>query len=170
MSWLKLGGGIAGLLALIGVFLWAKATLEKAAEADAYRACERAADSPVDPLDRCPKNTRARIDAARRAALCDTAIGADATKVDPYQVRIACSAPVKAIEARAAVAEANEADARRQLDIAHAQTDAAVARGEARAANLANRKADNDRTIATAPRTADGRVRCDADCLRQLAD
>lgn len=170
MSWFKIGGGIAGLLALVGVLLWVKSTLEKAAEADAYRACEHAAPSVADPLDRCPKATRARIETARRAEACDAAIGTDASQPDPYLVRVACSAPVKALEARAATAAINEADARSQLAIANARNDAALARAEARAATTATRKADNDRTLSLAPRTADGRVRCDADCLRQLAD
>jgi regulator of protease activity HflC (stomatin/prohibitin superfamily) len=66
-------------------------------------------------------------------------------------------------------AEANLADARRQIAEAERRTTAAIARAEARGETQSRRADDARSAIDAAPLGADGLLSCDAQCLRRLA-
>ncbi|MEO7691269.1 MAG: hypothetical protein ABIS51_18440 [Sphingomonas sp.] len=166
MSYLRLAGVLGGIGVAVAALIWITTTIDKAHQVDAFRACSKAAGSPSAALDACDKTIRPIVEAARRADLCETALSAK--PVNLYAVRIACSEQVKRIAADRDVQLANIADANAQLATARSDTAAAIERAEARATSNATRKAANDQVIETAPRTADGRVRCDAECLRKL--
>ncbi|MFZ5747677.1 MAG: hypothetical protein ACOY45_08445 [Pseudomonadota bacterium] len=168
MAWLTaLKFGLKfGLPALALAFLgWATVDRFRLAETvDRYRACTAQAAGSAQP-DACDDAVALRVNAARRAAECESALGGR----DLYAIRAACGEQVKRRDAEASAAEQSLADARAQLVAARAETAAAVERAEARATAQTNRIADNDRTISQAPRLDDGRVRCDAECLRRLS-
>ncbi|WP_066667380.1 MULTISPECIES: hypothetical protein [unclassified Sphingomonas] len=165
MSWLTLlryGG-----LALVGAFLtWAVIDRFRLADRVAqYRACDKAAATPGDPIDACSNTIVERVAAARRADDCEKAI----TAGDLYTLRASCTAGVKHQHAELGAAQARVANLDEQLRRALANTSAAVARAEARGVRLADRTAENARTIEAAPRRADGRVLCNPDCVRRIA-
>lgn len=165
MSWLTLlryGG-----LALVGAFVtWAVIDRFRLADrVSTYRACEKAAATPGDPIDACSRTIVARVTAARRANDCEKAI----TAGDLYALRASCGAAVKRQHAELGAARARVANLDAQLRRALATTSAAVARAEARGARLVDRTAENVRTIESAPRRVDGRVLCDPECVRGIA-
>lgn len=153
---------MAGLLALLVLAVrdWGAA---RRARAD-LKICAAAADGRK-PLDGCPAKVSVAIAAARAAAACEAALA----KPDPLGVRTNCKPAVQDRVARLAVAEANLADARRQLAQAEQQTIAAVSRAEARAKSTTERKARAKAAIAAAPTDAAGVIRCDAGCLHDIA-
>lgn len=167
MSYLRLAGLLGGIGAAVAAFIWITTTIDKAHQVDAFRACSKAAASPTAPLDACDKTIRPIVETARNAAACEAALGAK--PIDLYAVRITCSEQVKKVEADRDVQLANLADAEAQLATATADSAAAVERAEKRATSNVTRKAANDQIIETAPRTADGHVHCDAECLHRLA-
>ncbi|MDF7776890.1 hypothetical protein P1X14_16655 [Sphingomonas sp. AOB5] len=160
-----------GLPALIGMFLiWA--VVDRFDQAGKVREltlqrdnCIAVAEGKPGVPEVCPAQIAVHIRASARAAICEQALAGR----DLYAIRAACSEQVKRAVAERDAAIAERADLRTQLAQADARTADAVARAEKRATTTATRKADNDRTISTAPRTADGLVRCDADCLRRLS-
>lgn len=103
---------------------------------------------------------------ARRAERCDTALDTS----DAFTIDAACSRPAKQVVA--------ERDARtRERDAAQSQlTDTrrgqavAIASAEARGRTQTQRTERAETDLAAAPRTDAGLGRCDADCLRRLAD
>lgn len=167
MNWLRIGGGVLGLIA-IGSLLWIVADHKRLVAVEkAQKACIAGVKAKGDAGDisSCPAEIAARIETARRADACEAALqGANLSAV-----RAVCGLQVKRLQAERDAAAANLADTAGQLAGAKADRDAAVLRAEARATTTATRKAANDRTIETAPRTADGNVHCDAECLRRLA-
>lgn len=170
MSWLKLGGGIAGLITLIVVGIWLARTIDKARRFDDARACAAAAPSTDKPLDRCDPAIRLRIEQARAGVACEAAIASlNGPRPDGYALQLVCGEQVKRLHAGLDAARGDLADVNRQLAEARTTTAAAVGRAEARAVLLSDRKAQSDAAIAAAPRTGDGRVSCDAECLRRLA-
>lgn len=165
MSWLTaLRYGVPAATAAF--LIWATFDrFNQAAQVDRYERCEKAAGTPDQPTGECPALIASRIAASRRALECETAIG----KRDLYAIRATCGEQVKRVVAQLGAAESNLAAAQQDLKTERASRADAIARAELRAKTQANRTADNDRTIKAAPRTDDGRVRCDAECVRRLA-
>ncbi|MEO6217740.1 MAG: hypothetical protein ABIO86_17055 [Sphingomonas sp.] len=165
MSYLRLAGLLGGIGVAIAALIWITTTIGKAHQVDAFRACSKAATSPGAALDACDKTIKPIVEAARRADLCETALQAG----DSYAITMTCSEQVKRIGAELDAAQANLDDAQKTIAGDAATLKAAVTRAEARSTTTAARKAADDKTIQTAPRLGDGRVHCDAECLRSLA-
>lgn len=165
MRWLWVIGG--GMVAAAAMFIaWAVADRFRLADrVDRYEACEKAAGDAAAALTDCPPMLMARVDAARRADVCEAALHS----TDLYSIRASCGAGIKLVVAQRDAAVGDLADARRQIADLTTDRDAAIARAEGRATTFTKRIEANDRTIAAAPRTADGGVRCDAECLRRLS-
>lgn len=159
---IKAIGGIAGALALtLAVADWRGARIARSE----LRICAAAAGAVEKPLSGCPPKIAAAIVAQRQAIACEAAL----TAGELFTIRTACGPQVLDRVARLSAAEANLADARQQLAQAEQRAIAAVSRAEARATQAAERKARAQDALAKAPRSADGRVMCDARCLRALA-
>lgn len=155
---------IAG--ALIAFLVWGTVDRFRLAEkARDQAACVRAAPTADKPLDRCAAPIANRIGEARRAAECEAALAGN----ELYAIRATCGAQAKRVVATRDAATLSLASARAALALADETRDAAVARAEARAITATKRTEANDRTIRAAPRADDGRVACDARCVRALA-
>ncbi|MEZ5709704.1 MAG: hypothetical protein R3E02_09995 [Blastomonas sp.] len=169
LSWFRIGGSLAALVALAALAWLARDRFDQKAVADAARACEKAAGSESDALADCLPGLRAAIEAQRRAALCEASLGNPLPAQSRFAVRMACGEQVKrmAAERDALRIEADQARAAMQKLI-DGQA-AAIARAEARADQAQAKARKNEQTIQNAPRDPDGLVRCDAQCLRDLA-
>ncbi|MBI0530073.1 hypothetical protein [Sphingomonas sp. TX0522] len=165
MRWLWIiGGGVAAAAAMF--IAWAVADRFRLADRVAgYDRCEAAAGDMTAALTDCPAMLMTRVDAARRADVCEGALHSG----DVYTIRASCPAEVKLMVARRDAALSDLYDARAQIADLTNDRNAAIARAEGRAITFTKRIEANDRIIAAAPRTADGGVRCDAECLRRLA-
>lgn len=168
IGWIVAGtGGIALLwaaIATVGGFV------DRARDGKRYAACEAAAKLPAGELDTCSPTVRGLVEEGRRSRACTAALATlRSANPDTFAIRMTCPEDVKRLSARADAAEADLADANAQLAGAQQRQDTAVARAEARADSTAKRKAADDAVIAAQPRTPDGRVTCDAQCLRRLA-
>lgn len=162
---LKLAGAGVGAAALLFLAWGTFDRFQLAGEVRDHRACAAAVESPSAELGRCDGRIRAVALAARRGQDCEAAIGAG----DLYAVRASCGEQVKRLGARLTAAEANAADLTRQLGEERQGRAAAIGRAEQRAAANQSRRTLQDETIRAAPRAADGRLRCDAECLRRLS-
>lgn len=164
----KLGGLVAGLLALAGIIAGAVWLIRdhdrlKGVEREA-RACEAAVKNGEPTTTNCPQ---AISDGATRGQLyldCDAAIGVQ----DLYAIRAACSAAVKRRDAQAAALAAGNADLAKQLAAARDQLTGGLARAEARHSALTRKDRNANAAISLAPRGSDGRITCDDRCLREL--
>jgi len=141
------------------------------------RALSKFARTRTGAVDACSSAVKTLIQEARQARECDAALAvyrvaaptSAALGQSAFAIKMSCSEPVKTLVARADADAANLADAKAQLANAAQSTADAVKRAESRALNTANRKAADDAVISAQPRTADGNVTCDADCLRHLS-
>lgn len=158
---------IVAPLALIAAFAWlAVEHFRLRDEVRLVEQCTRAAASASASIDACPIAVKDRIEAVRRADQCEAAL----TQSNLSAIRATCGASVKLVAAERDAARADLSDARDQLAAAGRDRDAAVARAETRQSLHASRTTTNEMVIARAPIGADGRARCDDDCLRALAD
>lgn len=162
---LKLAGAGVGAAALLFLAWGTFDRFQMADEVRGHRACAAAVESPAGELGRCDGRIRAVALAARRGQDCEAAIGDG----DLYAVRASCGEQVKRLGARLAAAEAKAADLTQQLGEERQGRAAAIARAEQRAAVDTQRRNDQDDVIRRQPRSPDGRVRCDARCMRELA-
>lgn len=163
--------GVLGLAAAIGtLFALAADRFDQKAKADAAIACNKAAGAADKPLDAClPKVARA-IEAQRRSEACDHALAAPDLVKSRAAIRLVCSAEVKREFLARELAQTELAQANQTIAALIDAQDLAVLRAEARATS-ANQKAQaHAQTIARAPRDAGSLIRCDASCLRDLAD
>jgi hypothetical protein len=179
---LKLIGWIAAIVAAVGVTWGAIAMIGDAIEnihdGKAAKQCELGARTQSGAIDACSGAVKTLVQEARQARECDAALAvyraaaptSAALGQSGFTIKMSCSEPVKTLVARADADAANLADTKAQLAIAAQTTADAVKRAEARSLNTANRKAADDAVISAQPRTADGNVTCDADCLRRLSD
>lgn len=159
--------GLAALGMLVAFMAWSTWQRFHLAHVVAgYERCEKAAPSPDAALGDCPKVITARIDTARRSEECEAALR-DRTI---YAVRATCGEQVKRSVAERDALQTSLDSATAALTAAGADRDAAVARAEARTTDFNQRTASHDKTIDAAPRLDDGRVLCDAGCLRELAE
>lgn len=163
--------GTMGLAAAIGVLISLAADrFDQKAKADAAIACNTAALSADKPLDGCLPQTRLAIEAQRRADTCDHALAAPDLVKSRAAIRLVCSAEVKREFAAREIAQGELAEANQTISALIDAQDLAVLRAEARA-TTANQKAQaHAQTIARAPRDAGSLIRCDASCLRDLAE
>lgn len=113
----------------------------------------------------CPQAIADAATIAERSRDCDAGLAAR----DLYVIRAACSAPVKTRDAQATAHQFNADQLAEQLRQARAAIAGAVARADARSQTLTRKDRDAQAALDRAPRGADGRIRCDADCLRRLA-
>lgn len=158
---------IVAPLMLIAALAWlAVAHLQLRDEVRSAEQCARAATSARASIDACPIGVKDRIEAARRADQCEASLA----KSDLSAIRATCGATVKLVAAERDAARADLTDARDQLAAAGRDRDAAVVRAETRQSLHASRTAHNEMVIARAPIGADGRARCDDECLRALAN
>jgi type IV secretory pathway VirB10-like protein len=163
---------VAGIIAaaIVGFILWAVVDRFKlAAEVNQHETCIAAIAKPDQPVTACDPKIADKVTQARAADQCEIALAKPPTG-DLFAIRAACSEQVKRVVADRDAAAANYADDEKQLAGAQLRLDQAVSRAEARNLSTTQRKAANDRTIQAAPRDPDGRVRCDAQCLRDLAN
>ncbi|MDH7971760.1 hypothetical protein QH494_06150 [Sphingomonas sp. AR_OL41] len=167
LSIARIAAGIVAV-ALAGWLIWAvNDRFKLAGEVKQHKACLVAIAKPELPLSpACEPSIADNVASARQAAGCDGAL----TAKNIVAIRALCPTSVKTIVADRDAQAGNLVDANQQLDGAKQRLIDAVSRAEARAAGTAKRKASNDRTIQTAPRTADGSMRCDAQCLHDLAN
>jgi len=171
LSWLKIGGGVLGLVALAALLWAANDRFKQKEKADAARECAAAAadeTAPFDELDACLPPVKRRVEAARRADVCDDAIGNPLVAEARFAVRMSCSEPVKKLVADRDGKAVTIADLKQQLDDLQQDSREAVARAERRAGAAQERSERAKSAIDAAPRGDDGRVRCDAKCLRDL--
>lgn len=169
LTGLRLGGAIAGIIALaaiVGGLVWLIRDRDRLqAVEDRGIACETAVQKRTDPTASCPQAISDAATQSQRFIDCDAALKAG----DLYTVRAACSAEVKRRDAQATTLAADKTDLTRQLAEARDAIAGAITRAETRAA-ASNRKDRNAQAaIAAAPRSPDGRIRCDDRCLRDLA-
>lgn len=169
MNYLRLIGGIAGLLALVSVAFLVKDRFHQKTLADAAAACAVAASDPLKPVSDCLPSVKQRIEEARQAFLCDGALLPALKDEHRFAAQQACGAGVKRLIADRDAAAGESANLRQQLDTALAGRDAAVARAETRAAHQDERTGNARKAIDTAPRDDAGRIHCDAECLRRIA-
>lgn len=166
----KSAGSIFGLLVLAAVLFLARDRFAQKAVADAAERCAAATAKPVAPLGDCAPAIATSVNGQRRAALCDTALlhhAADTTA--RFVVLNACAAGVKRLFAERDTLNSRVDNLSAVLAEADARSTAAVARAEGRAATLNERNARVQSAIKAAPRDGAGRVTCDAECLRRIA-
>lgn len=166
MNYLKIGGGILGAIALLVVIGAFRDRARLAAEVRGYEACTSAVQRPAGDLTACKGPVQAVTEEARRARTCETALGQGDAGL--YAVRASCGENAKRQGAELTAARAELSDTRRQLSEERAGRAAAVSRAEARSTAQEQRRASQDETIRNQPRAPDGRIRCDAECLRRL--
>lgn len=164
----KLGGAIAGLLALAAIITGAVWLIRdhgrlKGVERQAL-ACEAAVKNGEPTTTNCPQAISDAATRGQRYLDCDAALVAG----DLYAVRAACSAAVKHRDAQATALAAGNRDLATQLAAARDQLTGGLARAEARHSALLRKDRNAQAVIAGAPRAADGRITCDDRCLREL--
>lgn len=166
---IRLGGAIAGLVvlaAIVAAAVWLIHDHDRLKGVErAALACEAAVRSGGDWATNCPADIATAATLAARYRQCDAALKTH----ELYAVRAACSEAVKRRDAEATALAADNADLARRLAEARADLAGAVTRATARATTLTRKDRDAAAAIAGAPRAADGRIRCDDRCLRQLA-
>lgn len=168
--WWRILGTIGVAVAIVALICLAADRFNQKAKADAAIACNTAARFADKPLDGCLPQTRLAIEAQRRADACDHALAAPDVVKSRAAIRLVCSAEVKREFLARELAQSELAQANQTISELIDTQDLAVLRAEARA-STANQKAQaHAQTIARAPRDAGSLIRCDASCLRDLAD
>lgn len=163
--------GLAGLAIAIGALLGLAADrFDQKAKADAAIACDKAAGSADKPIAACLPKVAEAIEAQRRSHACDHALAAPDLVKSRAAIRLVCSSEVKREFLAREIAQGELAQANQTITALIDAQSLAVQRAETRA-STANQKAQaHAQTIARAPRDAGSLIRCDASCLRELAD
>jgi len=147
------GAGVI-LLLVASLFGWAehKDIVSQAAIIKKHDDCLSALGGKGNVALTCDAAIVTFYDRAQHAATCDQALALGGT----------------APECSPAVADlfGTNVTLKTQLQSIVADRDAAIARAAARATSDAQRKAQDDRALAAAPRQPDGLIVCDAQCLR----
>ena len=170
LSYLKIGGGVLGAVALLAAAWLIKDRFHQKGLADAAQACAVAAADIEDAaaLDRCLPETRKEIAEARRARLCERALLPSLRPEARFAMAQACGAGVKRLVAQGDALAAERDGLKAQLATARADLAGATERAERRATLTQERNAHGRKIIQAAPRDAAGSIRCDAECLRSL--
>ena len=172
MNYVKLFGGLFAALALAAAGWLVKDRFHQKALADAAASCAAAAADPADEtsLSDCLPQVTIEIKQARQNRVCERALLPSLLPENRFLMQQACGSGVKRL-VEVGDAAAQERDSLKgQLTDARAGTAAAVSRAEARAAHQTQRTDDGHKIILAAPRDSAGNVRCDAECLRRLAN
>lgn len=164
-------GGVIGLALLVSAAWLIRDRFHQKALADDARACAAAASDPEDRQDLkpCLRETAAEIMAARQARVCESALLPTLRDETRFLMAQACGAGVKHLVVVGDAAASERDAALAQLAASRADAADAVLRAERRTQTKNERIKHADQTIQAAPRDAAGNVRCDADCLRRLA-
>lgn len=173
MSWLAIArlAGFAAVGAALAALVWLAADrFDQKAIADAAEACEKAAPTPADDLGKCGPNVAARVAADRTTVVCEGALFPELRDETRFTASQACGPGAKRLIAQGDAEAAEIASLKTALDKVTADTAAAVSRAEERGRAEQTRKNNARQIIDDAPRSADGRIACDADCLRHLAN
>lgn len=166
----KIGAGLLAMLAF-GVLVWlAQDRFDQKAKADAAHACNLAAGSADKSLDGCLVKTRLAIEGQRRADACDHALAAPDLVKSRAAIRLVCSAEVKREFLAREIAQGELTQANQTIAALIDAQDTAVLRAEQRAATANTKAQRHAQIIAGASRDAGSLIRCDASCLRDLAD
>ncbi|RHW17182.1 hypothetical protein D1610_11575 [Sphingomonas gilva] len=175
MNWLTLLKWLGPAVLLAGLGYVVLDWIDLREQDAAHERCIAASLDPAKDVEPCEPGLKGAITVMRRADVCDAALEpkardrSGAKTRDEFALRASCSGATKRLFAELIAAEGDLADAQGQLARSDETLSDAVARAEARATAQATRKAANASTLAAAPRAADGRVACDAECLRALA-
>lgn len=162
---------LAGIGVAIGaLFGLAADRFDQKAKADAAIACNKAAGSADKPIDACLPKVRLAIEAQRRADACDHALAAPDLVKSRAAIRLVCSAEVKREFLARELAQGELAEANQTIVALINAQSVAVQRAEARASTSNQKAQAHAQIIARAPRDAGSVIRCDASCLRDLAD
>lgn len=171
LPWLKIAGGVAGLVALLfavnAARAWWADHKHAQAEAEVLADCELlAAGKPAQGLCR-PLVREAVVDAVKARA-CRDGLQAGATPLDPWSVPLVCVQPVQDL-AKAHAERAGEV-ASRDGELANLRGGQAAAlnRLATRVEAQAKRTADAAETIRALPSRPDGRRVCDFECLSRV--
>ena len=171
IPYLRLAGGLLGLLALAGAAWLIKDRFHQKALADAAAACAVAAAAPNDdkPLDSCLPKVKAEIQEARQARVCESTLLPSLRSETRFAMSQACGSGVKRLVATGDAAAAERDGLAAQLSDARAETAAAVTRAEGRVTRQTQRTDHGQKIIQAAPRDGAGGIHCDAECLRRIA-
>ncbi|VWX62550.1 hypothetical protein [Sphingorhabdus sp. 109] len=169
LSYLKIGGGILGIVALASMAWLAKDRFAQKERADAADDCAAVAFKLTGDLDDCLPAVKSAITEYRRSETCDAGLSSQPAASGTFAVQQACSTEVKAVVAQRDAAKHNQDDAERLLAELKKNSLAAIERAETRAANITKRTNNAIQTIEAAPRGDDGLVVCDDACLRNIA-
>lgn len=167
---LKLGGGLAGVLALAAIGWLVQDRFDQKALADAAAHCNSAAGSLIAPLDECLPLVKPRLQADRQARACEAALLPQLRPETRFAAAQACGSGVKRLIAQGDAAAGERDRNAAMLADTRAATVRAVDRAETRSTRQQQRTDHATQTIRAAPRDAGGRIACDADCLRRLAE
>jgi hypothetical protein len=161
--WSLVGGGVA----LVASALWLMGLLRERdrlrVAVDLSRACTRAVESGAD-LSVCPQPVADAAERARRYLQCDAALA----EGRGYGIAAACSEAVKRRDAQASASAHEAVQLEAELTRTRAQARAALTRAESRAQSNLRSAQNAAAALARAPMGADGRLRCDDQCLREL--
>lgn len=163
------GGALIGVL--MGAILWlAFDRFRQKSLADEAGRCEVAALSSDEPLADCGPNVLARVAADRRTIVCEAALLPELSADTRFTARQACGPGVLRLIAIVDSQAAQTASLESLIAKLRADSADALARAEARGRTEQTRRNNAQQLIQAAPRSADGRITCDADCLRGLAN
>jgi hypothetical protein len=168
--WWRILGTIGVAVAIVALICLAADRFNQKAKADAAIACNTAARFADKPLDGCLPQTRLAIEAQRRADACDHALAAPDLVKSRAAIRLVCSAEVKREFLAREIAQGELAQANETIAALIDSRDTAVLRAEQRSATANTKAQRNAQIIAGASRDAGSLIRCDASCLRDLAD
>lgn len=172
IPWLRLLGGLLGLIALASAGWLIKDRFHQKALAEDARGCAAAAAAPGDdlPLTRCLAAVMTEIIEARRARLCETTLLPQLRPETRFAMQQSCGAGTKRLVAVSDVLAQDRASLTAQLAGQQTSSIRAVERAERRSTKIHERDQDGRQAIDAAPRSADGRILCDAGCLQRLAE
>lgn len=172
MTWLQIMrlGGLALVGAALAAIVWlAFDRFDQKARADTAARCEAAAITASDPVQDCGANVLARITADRRTIICEGALLPELRAETRFTARQACGPAVLRLIAQGDAQASQIAGLEATIAKTRAESADAIARAEARGRTEQTRRDNAQQLIQAAPRGADGRIACDAVCLRQLA-
>lgn len=155
---------IAGALLLVSVGLNVSLGRQVAAHKTCVTAIRPDAKLGADPRKLCDPITAGRWARAVQAETCDLALSAKPES--RYGVANNCSTAVKRMQAQRDAVSSELQGVVTELATVRSNQTAAIRRAEADARTQAERKLRAQAAVDRAPRTADGRVHCDARCLR----
>lgn len=161
---------VFGLVTVAALIHLAFAAWDLKAQVQKSMRCEAAAVSATAKTDDCGPNVVARVEADRATIICEAALLPELRAETRFTARQACGPGVLRLIAEGDGMASQIAGLDAQLAKLRADSADAVARAEARGRADQTRRDNAQQLIQAAPRSADGRITCDAVCLRKLAN